>query len=218
MRTALVALLLVGKLASANERTAAQLTVSPGTGKAPVEVWVTRARDGAAGVVVKLIAKGVGPKAQALTLHRGDGDDDGPGDASLKSVSATPFELGGGAQAVRVDLVFLSTGGGPRDTETQTLLIGFEGRTHKLFTLETRRARDRSKVCREISETALATDAAANLVATTRRRTIQIYGEDDQPIDKSCVAPAEATTATFKWAGDRFAGGDEQASPSSEQD
>jgi hypothetical protein len=192
--------------ARAQERTVAKLQVAGGPGEAdkPIEVWVTRAKDSEGGITVKLIAKGVGPKPQALTLYSGGGADDGAGDAEVKQITARPFELPGGKPGVRVDYSFRLPDGKKKDEQIDTILVGFGGgKTHKVFELRTRLSRDRSKLCREGEEVALSLDGKG-LVAATTRTAEPVLGDDDLPLDKTCRAPKGAVKKSYPWKGDRF--------------
>jgi hypothetical protein len=171
-------------LAAGAERTASKVTVP---GEPAIQVFVTRQRHDDGGVTVRLIASGVAERPQALTLYAGGGDDDSPGDAALKGVKAQPFQLPDGQRAVRVDLKFVIPGR-TNDFQTDTTLIGFAGKPHKLAQLRTRVERDRSKVCREVKETQLrfSSDKPTKLEATTALGLEPALGDDDLPIDKGC--------------------------------
>jgi hypothetical protein len=199
MRLAAFATLLVlSATAFAEDKTVAKLTL------APYEVWVTRARAADGGLTLKLIAKGVGPKPQALTLYQGGGDDDGLSDSDLKTVKASPFELPGGQKGVRVDLTFRVPDGKKQDEQTDTMLVGFMGKTRKLVELRTRLAKDRTKICRDSEETALSLDDKGNLVAATVHKGESALGDDDLPLDKNCRGRSGVQKKTYKWADDKF--------------
>lgn len=193
-----LAFALLTSVAHAQVRTVAKLKLDT------VEVWVTRARFPDGGLTVKLIAKGVGPKPQALTIYHGGGDDDGAGDAEVKAIEASALPLPDGQQGVRVDFTFRVPDGRKNDEQTDTTLVGFQGKTHKLLELRTRLSHDRGKNCREGEETQLALDAAGNLVASTTQNAESALGDDDLPLDKTCRAPRGAAKKSFKWSGDKF--------------
>src|SRR3954447_9235038 len=88
----LIANLLVASPALAADKTVSKLAFT-GAKSAPVEVWLTRADAADGGLVLKLIAKGIGPRPQALTLYTGGGDDDGPGTGELKGLTAKLMEV-----------------------------------------------------------------------------------------------------------------------------
>jgi hypothetical protein len=161
-----------------------------------LDVWVTRARGDDGGLTIKLIAKGVGPRPQALTVYSGGGDDDGPGDDDLKSLKARVVDLPVVGRSVRVDFTYKI---GAEET-TETTLVGFAGKTHRLLDVVTRRARPRNPHCAEAEETALSFDAVeVGLVATTRWKVVAAYGDDDLPVDKSCRAPRGATRELYRY-------------------
>jgi hypothetical protein len=203
-----VGLLLVAGAPAAGapaERTLATLTFAPRVGKTTVKAWVTRKRLDDGGVVVRLVADGVGDKAQALTLYQGGGDDDGPSDDLLKAVKAQAFDLPDGEKAVRVDLRFLVPGS-KNDFQTDTYLVGFAKKTHKLVELRTRLEHDRSKTCREVKETQLrfSADQPIRLEALTSTVLDPALGDDDSPIDKSCRGKTPEARVVYKLTDDHF--------------
>src|SRR5687767_2524582 len=115
---AVVATLFANLLAAqpAVEKTLLKLGLT--VGDKPIEVWVARADSDDGGLSLRLIAKGVGPKPQALTLYTGGGDDDGPGGDELKSVTAKVVELPQAGKVVRVDFAYRLPG--QRDEETHS--------------------------------------------------------------------------------------------------
>jgi hypothetical protein len=187
--------------AHAQERTVSKLSIPP------LEVWVTRARSSDGGLTIKLVAKGVGPKPQALTIYQGGGDDDGPGDAELRALTASAVDLPAGKKGARVDVTLHPPDGKKNDERTETTIVGFDGKTHKLLELVTRVGRDRSKICREFQETAL-TVAGADLVGVTSTRRESALGDDDLPLDKNCRSPNGAAKKVYKWATDHFVDAD----------
>jgi hypothetical protein len=204
MIAALVAAnLLVATPVRAADKTVAKLTFA--SAKGPLEVWLTRADSADGNLVVKVIAKGVGPKPQSLTIYSGGGDDDGPGVEEARALTAKVIELPAVGKAVRVDFTHVELGG--QDEETETTLVGFDGKTHKLLELTTRRTHARSKVCREREETALLGElgeAEGMLTATTRLHVDPTLGDDDEPIDRKCVAPKGVYRVIYKWTGERY--------------
>jgi hypothetical protein len=197
-------ILAFGSAVLAQERTVAKCQVAPAEGQKPIDVWVTRTRDSEGGVVIKLIARGVGPKPQALTIYSGGGADDGAGDDEVQKVSAKAFDLPAGKKGVRVDFSFRIPDGKKNDEQTDTTLVGFGGgKTHKLIELRTRRYRDRSKICREGEEVALAVDGN-DLVAGTSQKTEPELGDDDLPIDKTCKAPRGIAKKKYVWKNEKF--------------
>jgi hypothetical protein len=187
--------------AHAQERTVSKLSIPP------LEVWVTRARASDGGLTLKVVAKGVGPKPQALTIYQGGGDDDGAGDADLRAVTASAVDLPGGKKGARVDVTLHPPDGKKSDERTETTIVGFDGKTRKLLELVTRVGRDRSKICREFQETAL-TVAGADLVGVTSMRRESALGDDVLPLDKGCRSPSGAAKKVYKWATDHFVDAD----------
>jgi len=207
----LLAMLLTSPSLRAQERTVAKAQVAAEPGKPPVEVWVTRQRDEEGGVVIKLVAKGVGPKPQALTLYTGGGADDGAGDAEVRKIAASPFDLPGGRKGVRVDFTYRIPDGRKKDEQTDTSLVGFGGgKAHKLIELRTRLARDRSKLCREAEEIALSLEGD-QLIAIVGRKALPELGDDDLPIDKTCKAPRDLFKRRYPWKDEHFVDAEAEA-------
>src|SRR5689334_11474632 len=102
--------------AHAADRTIQKITV----GKA--EVWLTRADAEDGGLVVKVIAKGVGPRPQALTIYTGGGDDDGPGTAEVKSLAAKVMDVPSVGKVLRIDFAYQIPG--TTEEQTETTLVG----------------------------------------------------------------------------------------------
>jgi hypothetical protein len=178
---------------AAESKALVQLTFEPEPGKPSVDVWLTRGVDDDGGLTIKVIARGVGPRPQALTIYSGGGGDEGPGASDARSINAKVFELPAGRKAVRVDFTFQVPESRTREVQTDTWIVGFAGKTHKLLPepLRTRFSSDRSKVCREREETTLTAEADAQgvvLVAARTENVDAVYGEDDLPVDKSCRA------------------------------
>jgi hypothetical protein len=190
LRSALLfVLILVAAPASAGpDRTVQKVRLRPSAGAGMVEVWLTRARGAEGALTVKLFVRGLGPKAQALTLYEGGGGDDGPGDDDLKALDAAVLEVGG-KKLVRVDFAYHPPDGRKGDERTDTFLVGFEDKPVRLAQLVTRKRRTRSKLCKEREETRLVVDAAGNLLAETRLEVDPELGDDDEPLDRRCVAP-----------------------------
>lgn len=184
------------------DETAAKVTVAVEPGKT-VDVWVTRARGDNASLTLKLIARGPWPKPQALTLYQGGGDDDGYGDDDVKKVTAHSFDVGGGKKIAKVEITYKPPDGKKVDEQTDTILVGFEGKTHKMLELTTRRSRDRSKVCRETDQIDLAADGAT-LTASRHLVREAALGDDDLPIDKSCRSPKDVAKKFFKLSGGQW--------------
>jgi hypothetical protein len=202
MRIAALSVLFLALAAQAQEKTVSKCQVTDG-GKA-IDVWVTRTRDSEGGIAIKLIARGVGPKPQSLTIYTGGGADDGAGDDEVQRISAKPFDLPGGKKGVRVDYTFRIPDGKKNDEQTDTMLVGFGGgKTHKLIELRTRRYRDRSKICREGEEVSL-TIEGNDLVAGTSQKTDPELGDDDLPIDKTCKAPRGVAKKKYPWKDEKF--------------
>jgi hypothetical protein len=199
----LVANLVLTTPARGADRTVTKLAFAGGKG--PLDVWLTRADGTDGSLTVKVIAKGVGPKPQSLTIYAGGGDDDGVGVEEVRTLSAKVIELPAVGKAVRVDFTHVVLGS--TDEETETTLVGFDGKTHKLLELTTRRTHARSKVCREWEETALLGElgeAEGMLTATTRLRVQPTLGDDDEPLDKTCVAPKGVYRQIYRWSGERY--------------
>jgi hypothetical protein len=196
---------LVAKLVIAEpavERTLFKLAVT--VGEKPIDVWVTRGDRDDGGLTLRLLAKGVGPKAQSLTLYTGGGDDDGPGGDELKRVTAKVVELPAAGKVVRVDFSYRLPG--LHDEETHSTWVGFDGRTHRVLELVTRKLHVRSKQCKEIEETTLLGEqgeSAGGLTAATRLRTEAALGEDDLPMDKKCRGDF-TSRAVYRWTGEKY--------------
>ena len=200
----LVSIFLFASTAHAEDKTVAKLSLANGENFPAIDVWVTRAAGKDGSLVVKLIAKGVGAKPQALTIYQCGGDDDGAGDAEVRGIKASAFDLPGGKKGVRVDLVYRLPDGKKKDEQTDTTLVGFGGgKTHKLLELRTRLAHDRSKVCRESEEIALALEGDA-LAASRSLKLDSALGDDDLPLDKSCKSPRGVAKKLYKWANEKF--------------
>jgi hypothetical protein len=198
----LLLLILLVTPALGADRTVAKVTVP---GKTPVEVWLTRADAEDGGLVVKVIAKGVGPRPQALTIYTGGGDDDGPGTAEVKVLTAKVMDVPAAGKIVRVDFGYLIPG--TTEEETQTTLVGFGPKTHKLLELMTKRTHQRNKNCKEIWETALTgegDDLDGEVVAQKKLKVIPVRGDDDEPLDSGCV-PQKNERLIYRWNGEHFA-------------
>ena len=168
-----------------------------------VELVLTRARTTDGGLVVKVVAKGLGPKPQPLIIYRGGGDDDGVGDDDVRGVALKPFELANGQKGARIDLTFRVPDGKKKDVQTDTTLVGFAGKPHKLLEVTTERARDRSKLCRDLESTELKIEGT-DLGAATTKQVEPALGDDDLPIDKGCKAPSGAVKKLYRWEKDHF--------------
>jgi hypothetical protein len=170
-----------------------------------IDVWVTRTRAADGGLTVKLIAKGVGPRPQALTVYRGGGEDDGPGDEEVRGISAKVIDFPSVGKLVRVDFAYRLPG---QDAEqTDTTLVGFAKKTHRVFDLTTRRAYARNPQCRATEETTLSGEpgeGAPRLVSAERILVRAVRGDDDEPIDKSCRPSARPGRAVYQWNGEKF--------------
>ncbi len=201
---ALSVLLLAGA-ARANEQALTQLKITPAPGKSPVDVWLVRALDGEGGVAIKVVARGIGPKPQSLTVYSGGGGDEGPGEEVMKSITMTPFELVNGHKGVRVDFTYRLAEGKHKDVQTDTWIVGFVGKLHKLIDqLRTRSSQEKNKYCREREETALTAQIDAGeavLVAATTKSVEAVYGEDDLPVDPTCRAPTGTERKAYKLEG-----------------
>ena len=106
---------------------------------------------------------------------------------------------------VRVDFGYQIPG--TTEEETQTTLIGFGGKTHKVLELITKRTHQRNKNCREIWETGLTGEGDeldAEMVAQKRLKVIPVRGDDDEPLDQGCV-PQKNERIVYRWNGDHFA-------------
>jgi hypothetical protein len=191
--------------ARADERALTQLKLTATPGKPPIDLWLMRGADEDGGLTIKVVARGVGPKPQAITVYTGGGGDEGPGDADAKSITMTAFELVNGFQGARVDFTYRVPEGKHKEIQTDTWIVGFQGKTHKLIDqLRTRFSQEKSKYCRERAETALQAlvDAGeAVLVASTARTVEAVYGEDDLPMDPTCRAPNGVERKAYKLEG-----------------
>jgi hypothetical protein len=202
VRSALVVALCWASFASAGEQTVAKLTLPAEAGRPAIDVTVDRVASADGGVLVKLGARTNG-RTQTLTLYQGGGDEDGAGDRDLRAIAATAFELPGGRPAVRVDVTYHPADQPKRNERTDTFLVGVAAAPRVLLELPTRLLRDRSKVCRELVETQLGDDGI-DLVTRTVVRLEPALGDDDLPIDRTCVSPREQRRKIYKWAGERF--------------
>jgi hypothetical protein len=183
-----------------------------------VEVWLTRSDAFDGGLVVKVIAKGVGPRPQALTIYSGGGDDDGPGTDEIKSLGAKVMELPSVGKVLRVDFSYQIPG--TAEEQTETTLVGFAGKTHRLLSLVTRKTHTRNPQCKEISETALSGEGDeldGQLVALKKLKVIPVRGDDDEPLDKGCTSQKPEKTV-YRWTGERFAEPSPSPSPSAHQE
>jgi len=197
----MLAMLLVGGSAFAGEQTVAKLQV-PVDGK-PVDVVVVRTQTAGGGVAVTLKAKSAGGKAQSYIVYEGGGDEDGAGDKDVRAVTASLFDLQGGKKAVRVDVTYHPPDKPKKEDQTDTTLVAVDGKPRALVELMTRIGRDRTKVCRENQEVALALDGD-DLVTTTSIKLEPALGDDDLPIDKKCRSPAGSAKKVYKWTDGKF--------------
>jgi hypothetical protein len=201
MHRGLVCLCLLAAPALADE-TAAKLTLAVEPDK-KVDLWITRTRGDNASLTLKLIARGLWPKPQALTLYSGGGDDDGYGDDDVKRVTAHSFDVGGGKKIARIEITYKPPDGKKVDEQTDTILVGFDGKTHKMLELTTKRSRDRGKACRETDQIDLAADGPT-LTASRHLVREAALGDDDLPIDKSCRSPKDVAKKYFKLTGGQW--------------
>lgn len=196
----------------AHERTVQRLQLKPLPNGPEVEVWLTRARGEEGALTIRLVERGVGEHPQALTIYRGGGGDDSAGDDDLRALKGSVMALPGGRNVVRVDFTFHPAGGQPGDEETDTTLVGFAGpKTHRLLKLKTRLALTRSPVCSELAEVTLRPDAALDqdgsffVTAVAQNRAQPKLGDDDEPLDPSCRAPAGTEEKKYRFDGQRLA-------------
>jgi hypothetical protein len=200
------AVVLVGlfwvSLAGAAEQTVSKLSVAPEPGKPAVDVVVSRIGSKDGGVVVKLAAKVAG-KLQPFVVYQGGGDEDGAGDKDVRGVSASVFELPAGKKGVRVDVTYHAPDKPKQEEQTDTFLVALVPKLRAIAELRTRTGRDRSKVCREVEETQLATDGN-DLVGLTSLKLDPALGDDDTPIDKACKSPKGQRKKIYKWVGEQF--------------
>ena len=182
---------------AAPDRTVAKVTLT-GARNAPIEAWVTRADAEDGSLVVKLIEKGVGARPQALTLYRGGGGDDGPGSADFRELTAKVVDLPMAGKAVRVDFSFQVPG--TTEEKTETTIVGFSGKTHRLLQLETRLIPEGDEMeGRLVSE--------RHIVATPA------LGDEDEPLDLTCVS-TKAERKVYRFTGEKYLETSEpQASP-----
>jgi hypothetical protein len=194
--------LVVAQPAHAADKTVAKLALT--LGDKPVEVWLTRADTEDGGLTIKVIAKGVGPRPQALTLYTGGGEDDGPGGNEIKSLTLKQLDVPAAGKLVRIDFSYQIPG--HTDEQTDTTIIGFQGKTKKLMELTTKRTRTRNKYCKEIEENALTAegdDLDGYLVTNRRLKVIPVRGDDDEPLDPGCVSQ-KPERKQLRWNGERF--------------
>jgi hypothetical protein len=193
MRTlALLAMLSFPSLASGAETVIQKLSVTNEPGKR-TEVWLTRSRLEEGGLAVKLYTRQGAEKSQSTVVYEGGGGDEGPGDDDVTDLKLGLLPVGGGRSAVRVDLTHRALEGKKGDLEVETSILTVKGAPKLLLTLQTGRQWSRSKQCRAGETTTLAVEAGEEgrrLVATTQKTVDPELGDDDLPIDKSCVAPA----------------------------
>jgi hypothetical protein len=195
--------LIVAQPALAADRTVVKLAFS-GPRNQPVEVWVTRADAEDGSLAIKLIAKGVGPRPQSLTLYSGGGGDDGPGTNDFRSVTAKVAVLPMAGKAVRVDFSYQIPG--TTEEQTDSTLIGFEGKPHKLLHLTVRRTRQRNKNCATAEETALQPEGDeldGRIVAAHQLKATPALGDDDEPLDAKCVTIATEKTV-YRYTGEKY--------------
>jgi hypothetical protein len=202
---------------AAPDRTVVRLTFSTAK-KGPIDVWVTRADGEDQSLVVKLIAKGVGPRPQSLTLYSGGGGDDGPSVGELRGLTARVIDLPMAGKAVRVDFTYQVPGQTAGDEQTDTTLVGFDGKTRKLLHLVTRRTHKKSELCSEAEETALQPEGDeldGRIVAERRITATPALGDDDEPLDMTCVSQ-KGLKKVFRFTGEKYleAGDEPQPSPS----
>jgi hypothetical protein len=201
-------LVLLVAAAPAGERTVAKLSIAPSKpGAAAVETWVTRGRTDDGGIVVRVVAKGVGPKPQSLTVYNSEEEDDGVLDEDVRALGAKVIDLPGVGKLLRIDITYRWPESGKKVEHTDTTLVGFDGKTHKLLELRTRVQRDQPKRCRQLEETTFAgelVDDAPRLVTTTVQRAQPTLGDDDLPVDKTCVAPTGAQRKIYRFKEGKF--------------
>jgi hypothetical protein len=188
---------------AAPDRTIRKVALT-GARNAPIEAWITRsdAEDGS--LVVKLIEKGVGPRPQSITLYRGGGGDDGPGSSDFRDVTAKVVELPMAGKVVRVDFSFQVPG--TAEEKTETTLIGFSGKTHRLIQVETRHTRQKNQNCGEVEETRLIPDGdemEGRLVTERHIVATPALGDEDEPLDLTCVS-TKAERKVYRFNGDKY--------------
>jgi hypothetical protein len=201
--------LVMAQPAAAADKTVQKLTLNSGK----LEVWLTRADAEDGGLLVKVIAKGVGPRPQALTIYSGGGEDDGPGGGEVKSLAAKVIEVPSAGKLVRVDFAYQIPG--TTEEQTETTVIGFEGKTKKLLQLITKKTHTRNKNCKEVWDTQLSGEGDpidGQLVALQKLKVIPVRGDDDDPLDTTCVSQ-KPERKVYRWNGEKFEEGP-QASPS----
>jgi hypothetical protein len=206
-----VAFLSVAAPAHAADRTVQKLMLG---GAKPLEVWITRADAADGGLVVKVIAKGVGPRPQAITIYSGGGDDDGPGTGEVKALAGKIMEIPSVGKVLRVDFSYQIPG--TAEEQTETTLIGFGGKTHKLLELVTKKTHTRNKNCKEVWDTQISGEGDeldGQVVALRKLKVIPVRGDDDEPLDQGCV-PLKAERKAYRWTGDHFADPSAKAEPS----
>jgi hypothetical protein len=195
-----------GRAAADAERTVAKLAIPAGKTTKAMEAWVTRKRADDGGVQVRLVTQGPGSKAQALTIYSGGGDDDGPSDKAVREIKAQAFELPDGQRAIRIDLRFVIPGT-KSDLQTDTTLVGFEGKPHKLLELTTGSDKPRSATCRENRETQIRLSPAGKplrIEALTVLTLDPALGDDDLPVDKTCKGRKPVSRQLYRFDKDRF--------------
>lgn len=193
--------------AGPKEKPISRLTLD-GEDDQAIELSLVRVVASDGGLTLKLVVRGLAPKAQTLVIYQGGGEDDGAGDEHFRGAALRAFELGGGQRGARVDFTYQAPEAKRRDELTDTTLVGFAGgKPKKLFELRTKRGRDRNKNCKEAEETRLAVDGAGadrTLIATTVQTVDPVLGDDDLPVDKSCRAPKGAQKKSYSWTDGKF--------------
>jgi hypothetical protein len=202
IRFVLLSVFSLGSTALAGEKVIAKLQVPVEEGK-PVDVVVSRTGSADGGVMVTLKAKSGTAKAQTLVVYQGGGDEDGAGDKDVRGVSAAPFDLPGGKKGLRVDVTYHAPDKPKKEDQTDTTLVALDGKPRPLVELTTRVGRDRSKVCRENQEVALALEGD-DLAATTSTKLEAALGDDDLPVDPKCKSPAGGYKKIYKWSDGKF--------------
>jgi hypothetical protein len=157
--------------------------------KSPLEASLVRNDERDGSLVVKLLVKGAARRAESVVLYSGGVDDDGPGSAQVRNLTAKLIDLPKVGRAVRVDFSYQLPGSS--DEQTDTTLIGIDNKPHKLLELTTHRTRARGRLCHIVDEREISTDEdeLEGLLLVTKKVEVQAELDDeDAPIDKSCVA------------------------------
>ncbi len=207
----LLATLLISATAMASFELVATVNISPAPGKPKVDASLLRARREDGGIELSIRLKG-----QTTSVYSSGGDDDGPSDKDVRSVSVSPFSLPGGKKILRIDMIYRAPDATADEENGLSVLVAIDDKPSRMVEIETVTRRKRSKTCREITEIALAAqdrNGGTVLVATTGKTADPALGDDDLPIDKTCKAPPGKTESIYRLVGGKFIDTSRRAAP-----